>query len=420
MKKLFCCSFAVLSPYSCLRPAQTYPTPHTAHNARLPPVLPCLQALDSYQALWAQLEDIDRHTQLLDPPQALAHPYASCSRCIALGNGASCQLQLSAAAPRGMPAVVFHGPSSIVARLQAAWYGGAAQQWDEQQSVRENLQEVLQVSRQQQQVQQQQQEGCRSGFTCGSSSSKGLGIPGVGISLIASGSPGLLLLLPYPMHLMQKTSHACRSSESLQVQLPAPKPGSKRGCAAAASAAGASGIEQAEAAAGSEADDASDDDYDMAEDGACCICYSLHLPDPAHPDQIGGCSATAVACGCRCASRAAQLNVHLHLLPRGMSCLHGILYLAGHSRTFLAPPSHKPVPLLFTHTPHLPAHWATPAGAAPSVTCPGASCSRVFHAMCLAEWLGALPTSRRVFDTLFGSCPFCNGPIGVSTRPAAH
>ncbi|WIA14517.1 hypothetical protein OEZ85_003036 [Tetradesmus obliquus] len=231
------------------------------------------QALDSYQALWAQLEDIDRHTQLLDPPQALAHPYASCSRCIALGNGASCQLQLSAAAPRGMPAVVFHGPSSIVARLQAAWYGGAAQQWDEQQSVRENLQEVL------------------------------------------------------------------------QVQLPAPKPGSKRGCAAAASAAGASGIEQAEAAAGSEADDASDDDYDMAEDGACCICYSLHLPDPAHPDQIG---------------------------------------------------------------------------AAPSVTCPGASCSRVFHAMCLAEWLGALPTSRRVFDTLFGSCPFCNGPIGVSTRPAAH
>ncbi|KAF6265712.1 FANCL C-terminal domain-containing protein, partial [Scenedesmus sp. NREL 46B-D3] len=60
------------------------------------------------------------------------------------------------------------------------------------------------------------------------------------------------------------------------------------------------------------------------------------------------------------------------------------------------------------------------AGEAPSVTCPGASCSRAFHAMCLAEWLGALPTSRRVFDTLFGSCPFCNGPIGVSTRPVAH
>jgi hypothetical protein len=101
--------------------------------------------MDSYQALWAQLEDIDHHTQLLDPPQALAHPYATCTRCIALGNGASCQLQLSAAVPQGLPAVLFHGPSSIVARLQAAWYGSAAQQWDEQQSVRENLQAVLQV-----------------------------------------------------------------------------------------------------------------------------------------------------------------------------------------------------------------------------------------------------------------------------------
>jgi hypothetical protein len=89
--------------------------------------------------------------QLLDPPQALVHPYAACSRCIALGNGASCQLQLSAATPQGLPAVIFHGPSSVVARLQAAWYGSAAQQWDEQQSVGENLQAVLQVRWQQQQ-----------------------------------------------------------------------------------------------------------------------------------------------------------------------------------------------------------------------------------------------------------------------------
>jgi E3 ubiquitin-protein ligase FANCL len=59
------------------------------------------------------------------------------------------------------------------------------------------------------------------------------------------------------------------------------------------------------------------------------------------------------------------------------------------------------------------------AGAAPSVTCPAALCGRAFHAACLAEWLGALPSSRRVFDTIFGSCPFCQGPIGVSTRLAS-
>jgi hypothetical protein len=136
-----CCSTLQLSAHR----RQTPPTalhPSSAFTI-------CLQALDSYQALWTQLEDIDRNTQLLDPPQALAHPYATCSRCIALGNGASCQLQLSAATPQGLPAVIFHGPSSIVARLQAAWYGSAAQQWDEQQSVRENLQAVLQVGWQQ-------------------------------------------------------------------------------------------------------------------------------------------------------------------------------------------------------------------------------------------------------------------------------
>jgi hypothetical protein len=70
----------------------------------------------------------------------------------------------------------------------------------------------------------------------------------------------------------------------------------------------AAGMEQAEAAAaGSEAGDYSDDNYDMAEEGACSICYSLHLPDPAHPDQIGKhCShmcapvACAFCCSCAC------------------------------------------------------------------------------------------------------------------------
>lgn len=111
----------------------------------VPHVLDPLQALHSFGELWEQLEDLDHHAQLLDPPQALAHPYSSCRRCIALGKGSSCELQLSVTAPRALPRATFHGPSSVVAGLQAAWYGSAAQQWDEQQSVRQNLETVLQV-----------------------------------------------------------------------------------------------------------------------------------------------------------------------------------------------------------------------------------------------------------------------------------
>jgi hypothetical protein len=36
----------------------------------------------------------------------------------------------------------------------------------------------------------------------------------------------------------------------------------------------------------------------MAEEGACCICYSLHLPDPAHPEQLGGHRSYILACAC--------------------------------------------------------------------------------------------------------------------------
>lgn len=104
------------------------------------------QALDTHQALWEQLEDLDSHTQLLDLASALTQPYSCCSRCIALGNGASCQVKLSPAAPRALPAsVVFHGPSSVVAALHTSWYSTAHRLWQEQLSVRENLQTVLQV-----------------------------------------------------------------------------------------------------------------------------------------------------------------------------------------------------------------------------------------------------------------------------------
>eukprot|EP00878_Enallax_costatus_P035626 GHUV01039808.1.p1 GENE.GHUV01039808.1~~GHUV01039808.1.p1 ORF type:complete len:274 (+),score=67.25 GHUV01039808.1:1105-1926(+) len=240
-------------------------------NGKNPCCRQLLQVFSSYQPLWEQLEDLDCHTQLLDPPQALSQPYSNCSRCIALGNRASCQLQLSAAAPSALPTLVFHGPSSVVAGLQNCWYGSAHALWDDTRSVRENLETVL------------------------------------------------------------------------QLRLPAPKPGVRKGCAplqhvasdTAAAADEGLDADMLDAEAGGYSSDLDDD----AAAGACAVCYSLHLPDPDRPDETG--EAANVECS---------------------------------------------------------------------------SCKRLFHTECLAEWLGALPDSRRVFDTLFGTCPFCQSSIGVSRK----
>lgn len=76
----------------------------------------------------------------------------------------------------------------------------------------------------------------------------------------------------------------------MQVTLPGPKPGSKKGCAAVRAAADR-GDPQGSASQGpGEADSDSDSLMDEEGDtGACAICYALHLPDPARPDEIGGC-----------------------------------------------------------------------------------------------------------------------------------
>eukprot|EP00775_Hariotina_reticulata_P008989 gene8989-biopygen10842 len=148
-------------------------------------------------------------------------------------------------------------------------------------------------------------------------------------------------------------SSACPTALPQVVQLPAPRPGSMKGCAAiiaassrAGPAATACGDYTAPCGGDAEADllaaDDDCDDEDMADEiGACAICYALHLPNVLQPTELG------------------EL---------------------------------------------------------PSSTCSGRACGRVFHAACLAEWLGSLPDSRRVFDTLFGSCPFCHADISVSLR----
>ena len=48
--------------------------------------------------------------------------------------------------------------------------------------------------------------------------------------------------------------------------------------------------------------------------------------------------------------------------------------------------------------------------------CVASRCGKYFHRACLADWLRALPNSRRSFHTVFGSCPYCEHPISVTLR----
>eukprot|EP00911_Craspedida_sp_UC1_P000934 UC1_evm3s707 len=55
-------------------------------------------------------------------------------------------------------------------------------------------------------------------------------------------------------------------------------------------------------------------------------------------------------------------------------------------------------------------------GDLPEEVCQDKRCRRPFHRSCLVEWLRALPETRQSFDTLFGSCPYCEQPITVKSR----
>jgi len=52
-------------------------------------------------------------------------------------------------------------------------------------------------------------------------------------------------------------------------------------------------------------------------------------------------------------------------------------------------------------------------GAIPETVCTNPKCSRSYHTLCLSEWLRALPSSSRSFETIFGQCPYCFVPISV-------
>lgn len=52
-------------------------------------------------------------------------------------------------------------------------------------------------------------------------------------------------------------------------------------------------------------------------------------------------------------------------------------------------------------------------GLAPDKMCDNAKCGRPFHRACLCEWLRSIPNTTQSFNTLFGSCPYCQSPITV-------
>ncbi|XP_052767646.1 E3 ubiquitin-protein ligase FANCL-like [Mya arenaria] len=49
----------------------------------------------------------------------------------------------------------------------------------------------------------------------------------------------------------------------------------------------------------------------------------------------------------------------------------------------------------------------------PDEVCNDARCHQPFHRACLVEWLRALPSSRQSFNTIFGSCPYCEKAMTV-------
>jgi len=72
----------------------------------------------------------------------------------------------------------------------------------------------------------------------------------------------------------------------IQVSLPPPKPGVRKGCAAVLAAAQGGDLLE-DSRSGSPGSDAEDSDAMDEDAGACAICYALHLPDPTRPDETG-------------------------------------------------------------------------------------------------------------------------------------
>ena len=57
--------------------------------------------------------------------------------------------------------------------------------------------------------------------------------------------------------------------------------------------------------------------------------------------------------------------------------------------------------------------YALSSGETPDTSCENGTCGRAYHLSCLVDWMRSLPTVRQYFNTLFGTCPYCQQSMVV-------
>ena len=49
----------------------------------------------------------------------------------------------------------------------------------------------------------------------------------------------------------------------------------------------------------------------------------------------------------------------------------------------------------------------------PDQICPNPRCSKIYHHVCILDWLQSLTSSKISFGKMFGQCPYCNESITI-------
>lgn len=56
----------------------------------------------------------------------------------------------------------------------------------------------------------------------------------------------------------------------------------------------------------------------------------------------------------------------------------------------------------------------------PQIVCDNEPCKRFYHETCLGDWLFSLPSSRKSFDRIIGTCPYCSEPISATIKQGRY
>ncbi|KAH3745323.1 E3 ubiquitin-protein ligase FANCL [Pelomyxa schiedti] len=100
-------------------------------------------AIEGYQSLWKELDEIDTSTWVLSPPKSAF--LVSTTRRIALATHCSLQITIDPAATRGIPTCVFLGPEVLISPLKERFFS-RVDSWDVNASVLHNLQRSLDIA----------------------------------------------------------------------------------------------------------------------------------------------------------------------------------------------------------------------------------------------------------------------------------